>query len=155
MNIPDPEVLAEFRTPGPCENCGKLCKQREPAHIFPVSGGRLDIRINLVALGSSRPFPLCDCHASNHQRTNGKVLTQQRMLEITSAREQTTPEAITAEVYRIRALPQPRVGGPEEPLGKKKPRSAVQERANAVRRAAWRKAYQKQKAWKKAAKAKR
>lgn len=98
MKVIDKKLLAEFRTPGPCEFCGIYCKVREPAHIYSVGAGRLDIRENLVALGSTRLF-LCTCHSDSHA---GCRPTRIDLLEIAARREGTTPEEITEKVYRLR-----------------------------------------------------
>ena len=69
MKIVNEAILDEFRTPGPCELCGKQCRDREPHHYLAKGsggGGRLDIRINLVAVGASVPHPLCKCHNLIH-----------------------------------------------------------------------------------------
>lgn len=66
MKIVNPELLAEFRHGGRCEYCHKQCKLLEPHHIFTRGAGQLDIRVNLIALGSTRGFPQCDCHPSAH-----------------------------------------------------------------------------------------
>lgn len=98
MIIKDAKLLKEFRTPGPCEWCGVWCAKREPAHIFSVGAGRLDIRENLVALGSTPNF-CCPCHTLSH---NGKEPTREQLLEIAGKREGKTPEEITEKVWRLR-----------------------------------------------------
>jgi hypothetical protein len=159
MKLVDDNALKPFRTPGRCEICGRLCKKREPHHIYPRGSGQVDHPWNCLAVGASKPKPECFCHADiGNGIWRGQVVGAKRVqelcLQIAAAREGINPEAITAEVYRIRNLPQPRGGGPESHLGRKKPRSALQEKANACRRAAWKEARRRQKEFKKALKAK-
>lgn len=97
-------TLDLFRTPGRCAWCGKSCRLREPAHIFACgmgSGKRLDIRVNLVALGSTLAYE-CSCHTKHH---NGQKPTHADLLEIAARREQTTPEDIVRVVYLLLYLP--------------------------------------------------
>ncbi len=97
--IEDEPLLDCFRSPGYCELCHKPCRIREPHHLRAKganSWARLDIRINLMALGSSQAFQ-CDCHTRIH---NGKV-SKAKLLEIVAKREGTTPEAIKAEIDRL------------------------------------------------------
>lgn len=111
MILRNDALLRAFQTPGPCEWCGKMCKQREAAHIFAkgMGGGhRLDIRINLLALGlgawAGRAAE-CSCHWGHH---NGKSPTRAQMLEVAAKREGTTPEAIEWAILilkRIKAMP--------------------------------------------------
>ena len=66
MKIVDEKMLDLFRGEGRCELCGKTCKVREPHHVLArgMGGGRrLDIRLNLIALGSTRNYE-CQCHSN-------------------------------------------------------------------------------------------
>lgn len=67
MIIIDEKMLTNFRGPGMCQFCGRYChKDREASHLFARgmgSGSRLDIEINLMALGG--PWE-CKCHHLSH-----------------------------------------------------------------------------------------
>lgn len=68
MTIIDKPLLRSMAMPGRCEWCGRHCKAREAHHLFCRGiggGGRLDIRCNLVALGSSITMA-CTCHHDHH-----------------------------------------------------------------------------------------
>ena len=103
MKIIDEELLDCFRGAGLCEYCGKLVVRREPHHLFcrgMGSGGRLDVRINLVAICAT--FSGGDnCHARAH---SGEI-TRSELLEIVAAREQTTVEEIEATIHLMRRTP--------------------------------------------------
>lgn len=93
MIIRDEKLLDFFRGAGACELCGKGCMRREPHHVIAkgMGGGRrLDIRINIVAVGSS-PGMECQCH--NNVDTASE---KSRCLRIIAERERTTVEAIEA-----------------------------------------------------------
>ena len=65
MKIINESLLKEYRRAGECELCGKSCKKREPHHIVArgMGGGRrMDIRCNLMAVGSTRGGE-CHCHS--------------------------------------------------------------------------------------------
>lgn len=66
MKIINEELLKSLAVAGRCEWCRKQCKLLEPHHIFTRGAGRLDISVNLIALGSSIGFPQCQCHAECH-----------------------------------------------------------------------------------------
>ena len=105
MKKKDETLLAEFRTAGPCQWCGRWCAARDPHHIFKRgmgAGGRLDVRINLIALGAKRLF-ICTCHddadayriprcsllakvAAREQRLQGEIEDELRRLRRTSRR---------------------------------------------------------------------
>ena len=102
MKIVDEKTLDEFRTPGPCEMCGKSCKVREPHHVSAKGmggGNRLDIRCNLVALGSTPNFE-CECH-SRVDNAAGR----ERCIEIIAKREGCEPSEVEAVVNWFRSLP--------------------------------------------------
>jgi hypothetical protein len=64
-------------------------------------GRRIDIRINLCSLGSTRMFE-CDCHTRSH---NGGSPTHGEMLRIIAKREKTTEQAIVDAVRLIQRIP--------------------------------------------------
>ncbi len=101
MKIKNQKLLDEFRTPGPCEYCGKPCKKREPAHIISRGAGGPDFRCNLVALGSTREFA-CSCHSDNHAGANPNT---HDLFRIASRREKTFPMAARMVVDLARRLP--------------------------------------------------
>lgn len=71
MKIENSELLEEFRKPGPCEVCRKPCLVREAHHIWHRTP-TLDVRINLVALGSTLGFE-CPCHSFIHAAREGRI----------------------------------------------------------------------------------
>jgi len=100
MIVIDEELLDQFRAPGPCEWCDKLCQRREPHHIFARGlggGGRLDIRCNLVALGSGILWE-CACHQAAHA---GRISRLQLLLMV-GQRECCLIADIEEEVWRLR-----------------------------------------------------
>ena len=103
MKVIRPKVLVPFRTPGPCEFCGKWCQVREPAHIFAsgMGGARLDVSINLVALGSTPRFA-CPCHREHHQ---GRTPLKCDLMRLTAKREKTTHNAVERVLTWLRNLP--------------------------------------------------
>ncbi len=134
MRIIDNRLLAEFRSAGPCEVCAKWCRKREAHHIHTRGAGRLDVRINLIALGSTEQRQ-CACHR------NAARIGRAAFLEIVARREQTTVDAIIEEIYRLRRLPQPRVELVRRKRKGKKPKTAWQIRAGELRRARGRAIY--------------
>lgn len=101
MIIPDPKLLKLFRQPGPCELCHRMCGRREPHHVRArgmAAGRRLDIRINLVALG---PAFRCPCHTRYH--TTGE-LQPEDFLTVIAARERQTVANIQAVTAMLLAL---------------------------------------------------
>ena len=69
MKIKDEKTLDLYRGPGFCEWCRNWCVRREPDHIEckGMGGGRrLDIHVNLLALGSS--LDLHPCHTFLQRR---------------------------------------------------------------------------------------
>src|SRR5581483_761225 len=96
----DENLLEEFRGPGPCEWCGRLCRLREPHHIFARGLGgsqRLDVRCNLVALGSSVRGG-CRCHRAAH----AGAIPRLQLLLVAGHREGLLASDIEAEVWRLR-----------------------------------------------------
>lgn len=104
MKIINDDLLREFRTPGRCECCNRHCKYREGHHLFARGAGggsRLDVRINLLALGRTEMFQ-CFCHSDSHA---GLKPTRADMLEVVAERECTTPEDIELVIYLLKRLP--------------------------------------------------
>lgn len=69
----------------------------EVHHLFAKGmggGGRIDMPYNLIGLCGL-------CHFRLH---TGKI-TRQELLDFVAERENTTPEWITSEIYRLRRLP--------------------------------------------------
>jgi hypothetical protein len=98
LRIIDPDLLARCRAPGRCEWCGIFQTVREPHHLICRSAGRrLDIPINLIALGSG----LHPCHTAIHAGNIDKAA----VLAVVAARERTTPEDIQAVVWSILRVP--------------------------------------------------
>lgn len=124
MIVVNETLLDEFRGPGPCEWCGKPCKRREPHHLWArgIGGGsRMDIRINLIALGHSETFQ-CGCH----KRIHAGGLDRHQMIEVVAKRERTDPDLIQAVVWLLCRTPKgarPNLadleGGEAELLGKR------------------------------------
>ncbi len=101
MIVKQEEVLALFRGPGPCENCGKVCKRLEPHHWRcrgADGGARLDLPINLIALGSAFD---CGCH----QRAQNGIIPSEQILWIIARREGSTPRRIEARIWKILRTP--------------------------------------------------
>lgn len=102
MIVKDEKTLDLFRGPGKCELCGKVCKVREPHHIFcrGLGGGnRLDIACNLLALGSTKRFE-CECHS----RVDTKA-GRERCLQIVAKRERCEPSDVEAAVKFLQRFP--------------------------------------------------
>ena len=100
----DYALLDEFRTRGRCEVCGVFCAAREPHHLLARGmggGGRMDIRENLIAVGSSLPFPECPCHRAIH---DGHI-AKDDLLQIVARREGLTAAAVQSRLFRLRRLP--------------------------------------------------
>lgn len=99
VKIVDEALLDEFRTGGRCQFCGRLCVAREPHHLWPRGAGgwqRLDIRINLIALGSSQGFQ-CPCHHLIH---TGKI-KREDVLRVVARREGLSPAEIADRINEI------------------------------------------------------
>lgn len=96
MKVVDDELLSEFRRAGRCELCG-LPGHTQPHHVFPRGmggGGRLDVRVNLVAL-------CLVCHNGFH---DGNV-PRASLLALVARREKLTVEEVEAEIRRLRNAP--------------------------------------------------
>lgn len=103
MVIIDEALLARFREAGRCELCGKTCDEREPHHVFGRGfggGTRLDIALNLLAVGSSKRFE-CRCH----HLAQALSIPRRAQLCVIALREKTTPEFIENEIHRLRRAP--------------------------------------------------
>lgn len=122
MRIPNNKLLKLFRTPGYCELCGFFVRKREPHHLRAKgmgSGGRLDIRCNLLALGGTEKLPdgrvrfTCHCHKLFHA---GKVSFME-LVKIAAAREKVSPEAIVEVLDWMRRHVKPTPAQLEKALG--------------------------------------
>ena len=108
MTIPDESALAAMRGAGPCEWCGRWCDLREAAHVFARGRGdanRLDISLNLVALGRGAWFDgweRCGCHRSHHA---GHEPTKLDLLTVACARENVLQRDALAVIYLLLRLP--------------------------------------------------
>jgi hypothetical protein len=102
--IKNERLLDEFRTPGNCELCNFWFLKREPHHVIGKGTGgwrRLDIRINLIAVGSSQYFT-CDCH----RLAQANRITLREVREVVAKREGVTVEQIEETVNRLLWGPQ-------------------------------------------------
>lgn len=102
MIIKNESLLKEFRGPGSCDYCGRYCQSREAAHIFARGmggGGRLDIRCNLMALGSAFD---CGCHNNHH---NGHEPTRDDLLAMVAKREKCLQEDVKRAITFFQRLP--------------------------------------------------
>jgi hypothetical protein len=91
MKITNASLIKEFAQPGFCEWCGRSCVKREGHHLR-TRNPEITVRINLIALGSSRykGYALCPCHRSIH---DGKI-SRASILERVAIREGVTVELI-------------------------------------------------------------
>ncbi len=100
MIIIDEAMIAAYRLPGNCQWCGLFCSAREAHHLWArgIGGGsRLDIRINLIALGRTQPFPLCPCHGEIHA---GRIRREDLLL-VVAQRDGLLQDEIEMEIYRL------------------------------------------------------
>lgn len=91
----DETLLDLFRGAGRCEWCLRWCELRHAAHIFARgmgSGGRLDVRFNVVAI-------CWQCHQENHA---GRKPKREDLLAAVAQRHNLTPEEVEdiIHVYR-------------------------------------------------------
>ncbi len=103
MKIINETILDEFRTPGLCHICKQPMRQRDAHHhVRKGAGGgaRLDVRINLVAVGATLGFPLCPCHSDCQEYR----IPAKQVLEIIAAREHQTVEDVEAVLYLLARL---------------------------------------------------
>jgi hypothetical protein len=97
MRIINESLLAEFRTVGKCEACGRKVYPLDPDHYRckGIGGGsRLDIRINLAALCRL-------CHSHLQEGAEGR----RKVLEIIARRERCRPVDIEAVIDLLLRLP--------------------------------------------------
>lgn len=99
MKLVNPKALVPFRGPGLCQNCGKSCMTREAAHVFSKGAGRIDHRLNLIALGGAFA---CGCHHRHHQ---GREPRTDDLLQKVSERESVPVEVIRSWVAAVRREP--------------------------------------------------
>ena len=104
MKIRNKLLLDRFKGPGLCEVCGKLCRNREPMHLISRGAGGPDIAMNLLAAGST-PLWECTCHSANHQKTDGRIVTKEQLVEIVAKREQVRPEDVLTIINWFMLLP--------------------------------------------------
>lgn len=107
MRIVNEPLLASLRTPGRCEWCKRPCRAREVAHIRAKglgSGGRYDVRINLVSLGIGlwSGEAACHCHSEHHA---GHEPTRIDLLAVVAAREDVMQDEIEAVMDLLARLP--------------------------------------------------
>jgi hypothetical protein len=112
MKIVNAALLKQFRTPGYCEICNFYVIKREPHHLRRTGmggNGRLDVRVNLIALGGNLKLPdgrerfLCRCHRLIH---DGKIPAE-RVLSIVALREKCNPVEIEEVLHWMRRLVKP------------------------------------------------
>lgn len=100
MRVIDAELLRVFRGKQCCEWCGwALRSPAQPHHIFTRGmggGSRLDVRINLVALGG--PWD-CDCHGRHH--AGHEPLTCD-LVALVAAREGLLQDELEREIWRLK-----------------------------------------------------
>lgn len=104
MQRKDAALRKAFATPGRCQWCGKNCQRREGHHLWTkgMGGGSvLDLRINLIALGSSLTLE-CPCHTKIH--SEGKIHWEM-LLQVVASREKTTPARIEEVIRLFQRLP--------------------------------------------------
>lgn len=101
-----PENVAANTNEGRCSWCGKICRQRENHHIFAKGmGGNKppgDVRINLIALGSSKTLE-CPCHTIIHSDARTSPEEKRKIaIGIVAAREGSTFEVIEDALYALK-----------------------------------------------------
>jgi hypothetical protein len=104
MKILNPALRKEFAQPGRCELCSLYCKKREGHHLWHRTP-EITIRINLIALGSTRLF-CCRCH----RKIGVGQIPVSRVLETVAIRENCWPEEITEIMHWMRRLVKPTPG---------------------------------------------
>ncbi len=95
MRIVDEKLLHEFRMKERCEWCGKQVFRCEPHHVYTRGiggGGRLDVRINLVAL----------CPRDHRSHHDGNEPLTIDLKAIVAARENRLQGDIEAEIAALR-----------------------------------------------------
>ena len=95
MKIVDKKLLDGFREAWRCEWCDKPTPSGcDPHHIYSRGAGRLDVRINLIAL----------CR-EDHQAVHAGKISREDLLAIVARREGCLPEDITTAIWLMRADP--------------------------------------------------
>lgn len=97
MRIINPELLKAFHLPGPCELCGRMCKEREPHHVIAkgMGGGRrLDSVYNMVAVGRGHA---CPCHSTFADSIKGSTASWGAI----ARRQGCTPDEALAAMWFI------------------------------------------------------
>lgn len=91
MKIVNPSLLIQYRIPGRCELCGKLCRKREVHHAVYArglgAGRQLDISLNIISCGSTKDMHEC------HSKIN-TVEGRERCIAIIAEREKCTPSVV-------------------------------------------------------------
>jgi hypothetical protein len=88
-----------------CENCGTKVQRCEPHHLRAKGmggNGILEVRINLIALGSQKLFS-CQCHRNLHDG----LIDPRRLLRIVAIRERLRVEEIVEVLDLFRRLVKP------------------------------------------------
>lgn len=101
MTVVDEDLLALFRVPGECELCGVFCQAREPHHVWARgmgAGSRLDVRVNLVALGGTFR---CSCHSWIH----AGFIPKRAVVSVVALREGMTVDGVISAVHRLLRAP--------------------------------------------------
>jgi hypothetical protein len=104
LRIQHKPTLDLFRGPGRCEGCGKSCQNTEPHHRITRGAGGSDIKINLIRVGATLPFPICPCHDVMQRY----VTTKNQQLELIAAREGLPVndlEAVLSWIHRLEPRP--------------------------------------------------
>lgn len=104
MRIINKALRRAFTQPGPCEYCRKWCARREGHHLLSKGMGganTFDIPINLIALGASKPYPLCLCHGDV---TDGRI-DNSEMVSLVAQRENTRADCIEAVMTVLCRMP--------------------------------------------------
>lgn len=100
MKWPDHDLIASYRTIGPCSWCGRrvmLCA----AHVFSKGAGGPDIPCNLVALGADAVLG-CTCHHDSHL---GQRPIHADLLAIAASQNDCSQDDIESVVWFVRRLP--------------------------------------------------
>lgn len=108
MRVVNERLLATYRTPGPCEACGRWCERREAAHYYARGmggAGRMDVKENLLALG---PVFACACHQNAHAGN----IPRRTLLAIIAKREKMTVEALEEFLLALRRKSRKDLTGP-------------------------------------------
>lgn len=102
MIIKNAKLWSHFQEAGECEICGEYFAKCEPHHHLSRTP-ELTIRCNLLRCGSSRPFPLCECHS----RIEAGKVPPNVVLEKIAAREKQKVDDIETVLFLFRRLIKP------------------------------------------------